>query len=161
MFRHECAHPTHTYTHTHTQTGWVDAPYPAHETATWDQLRLLRADVNKALEQARTAKLLGASLEASVYIHCEDAAFRATLEALRGDGKRAPCCCNCCCHCLHTMSSVVTRLTLDWRSQNVRMSDTLQNTPCAASLCARHCCKCKPTNVQIDSVLHAPYIFQL
>ncbi|KAG5177007.1 Isoleucyl-tRNA synthetase [Tribonema minus] len=67
------------------QTGWVDASFPSHEAAVWDRLRLLRADVNKALEAARTAKLLGASLEAAVFIHCEDSELLATLTAMKGD----------------------------------------------------------------------------
>ena len=38
--------------------------------AKWDRLIALRDDVKKVLEQARADKVIGASLEASVTLHC-------------------------------------------------------------------------------------------
>lgn len=37
----------------------------------WDKIHLLRNDVKKALEIARTAKIIGSSLDARVVLHCE------------------------------------------------------------------------------------------
>ncbi|CAM9731587.1 unnamed protein product [Chrysoparadoxa australica] len=68
------------------QAGWVEeAAYPPYEAEMWDKARQLRADVNKALEAARDQKVLGASLEAQVYIHCPDAETRAMFEGMKGD----------------------------------------------------------------------------
>lgn len=38
--------------------------------AKWDRIHLIRDDVNKALELARTSKIIGKSLEAKVTLHC-------------------------------------------------------------------------------------------
>eukprot|EP00612_Vaucheria_litorea_P000398 CAMPEP_0171455874 /NCGR_PEP_ID=MMETSP0945-20130129/2589_1 /TAXON_ID=109269 /ORGANISM="Vaucheria litorea, Strain CCMP2940" /LENGTH=991 /DNA_ID=CAMNT_0011981191 /DNA_START=110 /DNA_END=3082 /DNA_ORIENTATION=- len=67
------------------QSGWLEQSHPPHESEMWDRLRFLRADVNKNLEGARAAKLLGASLEASVYIHCSDDKFLPVLKSLKGN----------------------------------------------------------------------------
>lgn len=48
------------------QAGWATGRHTQHETDKWGRLRTLRNDVNKALEQARAAKVLGSSLEGQV-----------------------------------------------------------------------------------------------
>ena len=48
------------------QAGWATDRHPQHEDEKWGRLRSLRDDVNKALELARGAKILGASLEGQV-----------------------------------------------------------------------------------------------
>ncbi|HEY9826043.1 MAG TPA: isoleucine--tRNA ligase [Stenomitos sp.] len=45
----------------------------------WTKLRQVRQDVNKALEQARAQKLIGASLESQVLLYLEDAELRQAL----------------------------------------------------------------------------------
>ena len=45
------------------QAGWATGRHAQHEGEKWGRLRTLRNDVNKALEQARAAKVLGSSLE--------------------------------------------------------------------------------------------------
>ncbi|WP_442786340.1 isoleucine--tRNA ligase [Leptothoe sp. PORK10 BA2] len=65
--------------------GWlkVDAAWAQPGLAkTWDQLRELRNEVNKVLEQARSAKDIGSSLEAKVLIYVADAQLRSQLEAM-------------------------------------------------------------------------------
>ncbi|MBD2655008.1 isoleucine--tRNA ligase [Synechocystis sp. FACHB-383] len=57
------------------QAGWVtmDSHWVQPELAqTWVKLRQLRTEVNKVMESARTAKAIGASLEAKVLIHTND-----------------------------------------------------------------------------------------
>ncbi|MPM25295.1 Isoleucine--tRNA ligase [bioreactor metagenome] len=51
------------------------------QAAKWDKLIALRADVNRALEQARNEKLIGKSLEANVTLYITDPSL---LEASRG-----------------------------------------------------------------------------
>ncbi len=41
----------------------------------WDRIHALRDDVQKALENARTAKLIGGSLDATVTLHCDEQAL--------------------------------------------------------------------------------------
>ena len=50
----------------------------------WDKLHLLRNDVKKALEIARTAKTIGSSLDARVVLHCEGGLydFAASVKAV-------------------------------------------------------------------------------
>ncbi len=69
------------------QAGWVDAlrAFPAFEAEEWASLLRLRDDVNKCMEAARREGVLGASLEAAVYIHAPDPALRALLDSLAGD----------------------------------------------------------------------------
>ena len=50
--------------------------------AQWDLVRKLRDDSNKALEVARGTKLVGASLDAEVYVNCPDPLKAAVLKAL-------------------------------------------------------------------------------
>ena len=49
---------------------------------TWKQLRYLRQEVNRVLEQARTAKDIGSSLEAKVLLYVPDVDWRQTLSTL-------------------------------------------------------------------------------
>ena len=42
----------------------------------WERLHAIRDDVNKALESARTAKIIGKSLEAKVTLHCDEPVYR-------------------------------------------------------------------------------------
>jgi isoleucyl-tRNA synthetase len=67
------------------EAGWVklDQQWQNHELATsWQKLRLLRAEVNKVLEQARVEKMIGSSLEAKVLLYVPDAALKAQLQTL-------------------------------------------------------------------------------
>ena len=45
----------------------------------WKTLRRIRGDVNKVLEQARTEKLIGSSLEAIALIYLSDEKLRAAI----------------------------------------------------------------------------------
>jgi isoleucyl-tRNA synthetase len=49
---------------------------------TWDKIRALRTDVNKVMEQARTDKAIGSSLEAKVLLQIQDPLLRAKLATL-------------------------------------------------------------------------------
>jgi isoleucyl-tRNA synthetase len=65
------------------QAGWVklDPQWQQPELAqTWVKLRQLRTEVNKVMETARTAKAIGASLEAKVLIYVNDADFQQLLK---------------------------------------------------------------------------------
>ncbi|KAJ0601972.1 putative isoleucine--tRNA ligase [Helianthus annuus] len=46
--------------------------FPEEEIEFWGKILELRTEVNKALESARTGKLIGSSLEAKVYLHSSD-----------------------------------------------------------------------------------------
>ena len=48
----------------------------------WSQLRYLRTEVNKVMEQARNAKMIGSSLEAKVLVFVKDPAWKAQLGSL-------------------------------------------------------------------------------
>jgi isoleucyl-tRNA synthetase len=56
---------------------WLDPPLAA----TWEELRTVRQEVNKALEQARTDKAIGASTEAKILLKVGDPALYGILEA--------------------------------------------------------------------------------
>ena len=72
------------------QDGWVTESYPEHRNDEWGLILKLRGDVNKAIEVARTEKLVGSSLDCEVTVHAEDAATRALLEEmLAGSGKNS------------------------------------------------------------------------
>ncbi|WP_110986815.1 isoleucine--tRNA ligase [Acaryochloris thomasi] len=65
--------------------GWVqleDNWQNASLAATWSQIRQVRQDVNKVLEEARSAKTIGSSLEAKVQLHVADNNLRQTLADL-------------------------------------------------------------------------------
>ena len=67
------------------EAGWVklDPQWSQPDLAlTWDKLRDLRTEVNKVMEQARTDKSIGSSLEAKVLLQVQDAGLRAKLEEL-------------------------------------------------------------------------------
>ena len=66
------------------QAGWItleeqwSQPKLAEK---WEKLRAIRTEVNKVLEQARTDKAIGSSLEAKVLLNVPDADLRAALQA--------------------------------------------------------------------------------
>ena len=66
------------------QAGWItleeqwSQPKLAEK---WEKLRAIRTEVNKVLEQARTDKAIGSSLEAKVLLYVPDADLRAALQA--------------------------------------------------------------------------------
>jgi isoleucyl-tRNA synthetase len=67
------------------QAGWVNLDPQWHQPALaqrWTPLRSLRQEVNRVLEQARTAKAIGSSLEAKALIYVADANLRQQLRAL-------------------------------------------------------------------------------
>jgi len=66
------------------ERGWVrDAEqFPAHEEERWRALRVLRNDVNKCIEAARVAKLVGPSMESRVHLHAKDPAQAALLKQM-------------------------------------------------------------------------------
>ncbi|MEO0408389.1 MAG: isoleucine--tRNA ligase [Cyanobacteria bacterium P01_A01_bin.135] len=76
------------------QAGWVvlDANWVRPDLAAyWPELRELRGQVNKVLEQARVDKAIGSSLDAKVKLYVADASLRRGLEdmnpeALQGNG---------------------------------------------------------------------------
>jgi isoleucyl-tRNA synthetase len=67
--------------------GWPShlMSFPEHDSGKWDLVRSLRDDVNKMLEKARNDKLVGASLDAAVFVYAPDEGTRKTLESLVGD----------------------------------------------------------------------------
>nr|WP_242052124.1 isoleucine--tRNA ligase [Phormidium sp. FACHB-1136] len=67
------------------QSGWVklDPQWSQPELVErWSQLRTIRQEVNKVLEQARTAKDIGSSLEAKVLLYVADEDLRKALIGL-------------------------------------------------------------------------------
>ena len=65
------------------QSGWVSFSPEWQQPElgkTWEELRQIRTEVNKVLEQARAEKLIGSSLEAKVLLYVADGDLRATLE---------------------------------------------------------------------------------
>ncbi|AFZ28738.1 Isoleucyl-tRNA synthetase [Gloeocapsa sp. PCC 7428] len=87
------------------EAGWVQLDSQWHNpelASSWQKLRLLRADVNKVLEQARVEKMIGSSLEAKVLLYVPDAAFKAQLQTLN-PGTAQP---------LATVEKVVAQTTL-------------------------------------------------
>jgi len=64
------------------ESGWVNIKPEWHKpelTPIWSQLRQVRTEVNKVLEQARTEKAIGSSLEAKVLLYVENVDFRQAL----------------------------------------------------------------------------------
>ncbi len=65
------------------ESGWITLN-PAWQqpalAATWQQLRQIRTEVNKVLEQARAEKAIGSSLEAKVLLYVPDEALRQQLQ---------------------------------------------------------------------------------
>ncbi|HEY9630107.1 MAG TPA: isoleucine--tRNA ligase [Coleofasciculaceae cyanobacterium] len=67
------------------ESGWVklEAAWKQPELAeTWEQLRDIRQEVNKVLEQARVAKAIGSSLEAKVLLYVPDLTLKQKLQAM-------------------------------------------------------------------------------
>jgi isoleucyl-tRNA synthetase len=67
------------------EAGWVQLDQKWHnpELATlWQQLRQLRTEVNKVLEEARVNKMIGSSLEAKVLLYVADDQLRSSVKAL-------------------------------------------------------------------------------
>jgi isoleucyl-tRNA synthetase len=67
------------------ESGWakLDEEWKHPElTDTWSQLRSIRQEVNKVLEQARTAKEIGSSLEAKALLYVTDEDLRQKLAAM-------------------------------------------------------------------------------
>ena len=67
------------------ESGWVqmDEQWQKPElTEKWNQLRTLRDEVNTVLEQARSDKSIGSSLQAKLKLNVEDAALKSQLAAM-------------------------------------------------------------------------------
>lgn len=64
------------------QDGWVTKSFPEYREDDWACVLKLRNDVNKAIEVARTAKLVGSSLDCAVTVHAPLEATRLLLEEL-------------------------------------------------------------------------------
>jgi isoleucyl-tRNA synthetase len=67
------------------ESGWVKLDEQWRQPALsqkWTKLRDLRGEANQVLEQARTAKMIGSSLEAKLLLYVEDGALRSTLEQM-------------------------------------------------------------------------------
>jgi isoleucyl-tRNA synthetase len=65
--------------------GWVHLDPQWHQpelAKIWEQLRDIRAEVNKVLEQARTDKAIGSSLQAKLLLYVADANLRNTLQIM-------------------------------------------------------------------------------
>jgi isoleucyl-tRNA synthetase len=68
------------------QAGWPTAAWPAYQSDAWALVRSVRDDVNAAMEKARVDKVVGANLDAEVFIHVPDAAKKKILAGLLHDG---------------------------------------------------------------------------
>ena len=67
------------------QAGWVQVDPQWHQpelAQQWQAIRQVRTEVNKVLEQARTDKTIGASLEAKVLLYVADESLREQLRTL-------------------------------------------------------------------------------
>jgi isoleucyl-tRNA synthetase len=67
------------------ESGWVQLAETYHQPALvpiWQQLRTVRDEANQVLEQARTDKAIGSSLEAKLRLFTADAALKAKLAAM-------------------------------------------------------------------------------
>jgi isoleucyl-tRNA synthetase len=67
------------------ESGWVKLDENWHKpelTALWTKLRSIRTEVNKVMEQARTEKMIGASLDAKVLLYIPDVELRQQLQIL-------------------------------------------------------------------------------
>ncbi|KAG5628088.1 hypothetical protein H5410_013306 [Solanum commersonii] len=63
----------------------LDAEYlsfPGEEVDFWGKILELRTEVNKALEVARSGKLIGSSLEAKLYLHCSNESLAERLNKM-------------------------------------------------------------------------------
>ncbi|HEY9690590.1 MAG TPA: isoleucine--tRNA ligase [Oculatellaceae cyanobacterium] len=67
------------------EAGWVNLEEEWHKpefTQRWQMLRQIRTDVNKVLEQARTEKMIGSSLESKVLLYIPNVEQRQLLQQL-------------------------------------------------------------------------------
>jgi isoleucyl-tRNA synthetase len=67
------------------ESGWVRLEEQWHQpqlAQTWERLREIRQEVNRVLEQARTEKAIGSSLEAKVRLYVADPQLRSLLDQL-------------------------------------------------------------------------------
>jgi isoleucyl-tRNA synthetase len=67
------------------EAGWVQLEEKWQNpelAALWQQLRQLRTEVNKVLEEARVNKMIGSSLEAKVLLYVADEQLRSSVKAL-------------------------------------------------------------------------------
>lgn len=67
------------------ESGWVKLDENWHKpelTVLWQKLRSIRTEVNKVMEQARTEKMIGASLDAKVLLYVSDVELRQQLQNL-------------------------------------------------------------------------------
>ncbi|CAK9253214.1 unnamed protein product [Sphagnum jensenii] len=67
--------------------GWVEDQhkFPPHELLFWENIRVLKTDINKCIELARQAKLVGANQECKVFLAVEDNDFKEVLLTMVGD----------------------------------------------------------------------------
>ncbi|HEY9736170.1 MAG TPA: class I tRNA ligase family protein, partial [Trichocoleus sp.] len=75
------------------EAGWVkldDGWKQPQLSTTWTQLRSIRQEVNRVLEQARTAKAIGSSLEAKLLLYVPDVDLRQVLTAMNPADSIAP-----------------------------------------------------------------------
>jgi isoleucyl-tRNA synthetase len=67
------------------ESGWVQLDqkwYNPELAELWQQLRQVRTEVNKVLEEARVGKMIGSSLEAKVLLYLADEKLRASVKSL-------------------------------------------------------------------------------
>jgi isoleucyl-tRNA synthetase len=77
--------PYHTPYKSVFESGWVQLEQNWHNpelAAFWQQLREIRLDVNKVLEQARVEKMIGSSLEAKILLYISDAELLSAIKSL-------------------------------------------------------------------------------
>jgi isoleucyl-tRNA synthetase len=74
------------------QKGWIEEKdrFPEHESELWGKVRLLRNDVNKCIELARTAKEVGATQECRVVLYAADSDAQDMLRRLEPDNVLMP-----------------------------------------------------------------------
>jgi isoleucyl-tRNA synthetase len=68
------------------ESGWVQLDekwYSPDLAVFWQQLRQIRTEVNKVLEQARVEKMIGSSLEAKVLLFVTDEQLRNSIKSLK------------------------------------------------------------------------------
>jgi len=69
------------------QAGWpTSEAHPSYQSEAWAFVRSVRDDINACMEKARVDKVVGANLDAEVFIHVPDAGNKAILQALLHDG---------------------------------------------------------------------------
>ncbi|MBW4432501.1 MAG: isoleucine--tRNA ligase [Pelatocladus maniniholoensis HA4357-MV3] len=74
------------------ESGWVQLQQNWHNpelAAFWQQLRDIRLDVNKVLEQARVEKMIGSSLEAKILLYISDAQLLSAIKSLEASNSNS------------------------------------------------------------------------